>query len=156
MLAIKLLGGCLLAVTGYEAGRRRVAVHANRLNILQELERMLLRIGDEIQYRGSTLEEIRDLLIMLGNFKSLQLEQCTELQNLQLPQELTPTQQRVMEQAFRTLGQRTSQESVVQLEYYRQLCVEFSAQEKLQLNSAKQLYRQLGICAGLVLTLLLL
>lgn len=156
MLICKMLGGCLLAVTGYEIGRQRVYVHQLRLNILQELERMLLLIRDEIYYRATTLEEIRQVLIGIGDFKVLQLENCAELQNLQLPQELTPAQRVGMEQAFRTLGQRTSQESAEQLDYYRSLCLEFIAQEKLQLCSAKQLYRQLGICAGLVLALLLL
>ncbi len=156
MLSMKLIGGCLLIITGYGVGFRRVRLQEMRLETLNQLERMLARIRDEIQYRGIPLEEIRQLLLTLGGFEALHLDEYPALKDLKLPLVLAKNQRDVLEQVFQTLGQRTSQESTVQLDYYRQLCLEFAEEERKQLVSAKHLYRQIGVCAGLAVALLLL
>lgn len=156
MLTLRTAGVVLLAVFGYGLGAWLLHWQLCRVRCLQQLEQLLGRIQDEIEYRALPLDEILYVLQQEDGFDCLDLKSCNTLHQLSLPPELLLNQRQLIQQALATLGQRTSQESCRQLEYYQKQCARFVSQERERLSSAQRLYRQLGVCGGLLAALVLL
>ena len=153
---IRLMGGILLALAGYGTGLQKFNMQKKRVQALCQLEWLFERIKNEIQYRELPLEEILAVLQMESNRMDLLcLNECHDLTQMKPPGNLRPVQYQQLKQAFESLGQRTSKESVVQLEYDQTLCRTFAHREKEALMASEKLDRQLGFCVGVLLALFL-
>ena len=153
---MQLAGCCLLAGAGYGAGALRLREVSRRTRTLHQLERLCVRVREEIAYRSLPLEEILQLLRGEPGFELLELAQCDNLQGLVLPGTLARSQRDALENALSALGRRTGPESCQLLEYCCRLCRGFAQEEQEALHTARHLYRQLGFCAGLLAGVLLL
>lgn len=156
MLTVRIIGAALLSVSGYGFGMYLLNQQIRRVKVLCQMERLLGRIQDEIEYRALPLDEILYLLRQETGFELLRLDRCQDLRQLVLPDVLSASQRQLLEEAMITLGQRTSQESSRQLEYYQRQCAGLIDQEREKLCNAQRLYRQLGVCGGLLAALVLL
>lgn len=156
MLTVRIIGAALLAASGYGAGMYLLNQQIRRVKVLSQMERLLGRIQDEIEYRALPLDEILYVLRQETGFELLRLDRCQDLRQLIMPDVLSSSQRQMLEQAMITLGQRTSQESSRQMEYYQRQCTVLINQEHEKLCNAQRLYRQLGVCGGLLAALVLL
>ena len=83
--AVRLLGAALVAFSGWAAGWWLTEKKRRRLAALEQLERLIALVQDEIVYRAAPLSEILALLKARRDMPGLCLEECGQLEAFSCP-----------------------------------------------------------------------
>ena len=152
---IKLIGAVLVGAAGFLFGAEQAAVLRRRTTFWSELACMLTQIQDAVHYRAPTtsclLEELQ-----AGNYPHLMLSECSSLEAYQFPAYISSGDATPFRPLFEQIGQVSVQELCGQMPYYIELARQNSARQEKEYRAAARLYPQAGVCAGLMVALLLL
>ena len=136
--AVLLFGAALVAFSGWAAGWWLTEKKRRRLAALEQLERLIALVQDEIVYRAATLSEILALLKARRDMPGLCLEECGQLEGF-----------------FTRLGSAAGQEEARHCAYYLKRCALLREGARQEYEQAKQLYTKAGLCCGVLAALML-
>lgn len=153
--AVRLLGAGLVVFAGWAAGRWLAEDKRRRLAALEQLERLIALVQDEILYRASPLDEILALLKQRQDLPDLGLDSCPALRELSRPPALDRPAWDRLEGFFSRLGSAAGQEEARHCAYYLKQCAALRQQARQEYEQAKQLYAKAGLCCGALAALTL-
>lgn len=152
---IRLLGAGLVVFAGWAAGRWLTERKHRRLAALEQLERLIALVQDEILYRAAPLGEILSTLQQRRDLPELFLADCAQLQDLACPPALDRPDWDQLQGFFARLGSAAGQEEARHCAYYLKRCAGLRGQAQKEYEQAKQLYTKAGLCCGALVALLL-
>lgn len=152
---LRLLGAALVVFAGWSAGWYLAEKKRRRLAVLEQLERLIALVQDEIVYRAAPLSDILILLKERRDMPGLCLEACGQLQRLACPPDLDRTAWHQLEGFFSRLGSAAGQEEARHCAYYLRRCTGLRDEARREYEQAKQLYAKAGLCCGALAALLL-
>lgn len=152
---IRLLGAGLVVFAGWAAGWWLTEKKRRRLAALEQLERLIAVVQDEIVYRAAPLNEILALLQTRQDMPFLRLQECAQLQKFACPPDLDRPAWNRIEGFFTRLGSAAGQEEARHCAYYLKQCAGLREQALREYEQAKQLYTKAGLCCGALTALLL-
>lgn len=153
--AVRLLGAVLVAFAGWSAGWQLTEKKRRRMAVLEQLERLIALVQDEIVYRAAPLREILILLKDRRDMPDLGLDVCTQLQKLSRPPDLDKSTWAQLESFFSRLGSAAGQEEARHCVYYLKRCTQLRSSAQQEYEHAKQLYTKVGLCVGVLMALML-
>lgn len=155
-VAFKLIGSVLIVCVGTVVGWQKSATARQRATVLQQMERLIARIEDEITYRATPLPEILARVKAETAFAALNLDECNNLRSYQPPNAMAKEHWKLLQPFFEHLGQTTVHESQNRSHYYQALCEEWLITAAEEACTAKKLYTKMGLCCGAFVALMLL
>lgn len=153
--AVRLLGAALVTFTGWAAGWQWAEKKRRKAAALEQLERLIALVQDEIVYRAAPLGEILALLKNRRDMPGLGLDKCPQLQRIPRPPDLDRPAWAQLEGFFTRLGSAAGQEEARHCAYYLKRCARLREAAQREYEQAKQLYTKAGLCCGALLALLL-
>lgn len=154
-VAIRFLGGALVTFAGWAAGWQLTEKKRRRMAVLEQLERLIALVQDEIVYRAAPLSEILILLKSRQDMPDLGLDACTQLKKLSRPTDLDKSAWAQLEGFFSRLGSAAGQEEAHHCAYYLKRCTQLRSSARQEYEQAKQLYTKAGLCVGVLTALTL-
>lgn len=152
---LRLFGAALVVFTGWAAGWHLAEKKRRRLAVLEQLERLIALVQDEIVYRAAPLSDILVLLKERRDMPGLCLADCGQLQRLACPPDLDRPAWNQMEGFFTRLGSAAGQEEARHCAYYLRRCAGLRDEARREYEQAKRLYAKAGLCCGALAALLL-
>ena len=153
--AVRLLGAALVVFSGWAAGWWLAEKKRRRLAALEQLERLISLVQDEIVYRAAPLSEILALLKARRDMPGLCLEMCGHLEAFSCPPGLDRPAWDQLEGFFTRLGSAAGQEEARHCAYYLKRCAHLREGARQEYEQAKQLYVKAGLCCGALAALML-
>lgn len=153
--AVRLLGAALVVFSGWAAGWWLAEKKRRRLAALEQLERLISLVQDEIVYRAAPLSEILALLKARRDMPGLCLEECSQLEAFSCPPDLDRPAWHQLEGFFTRLGCTSGQEEAKHCAYFLKRCAGLREAAKKEYEQAKQLYAKAGLCCGVLAALVL-
>lgn len=153
--AVRLLGAVLVVFSGWAAGWQLTEKKKRRLAALEQLERLIALVQDEIVYRATPLSEILSLLRQRQDMPGLCLDRHPSLQEFACPPDLDRPAWHQLEGFFTRLGCTSGQEEARHCAYFLKHCAGLREAAKKEYEQAKQLYAKAGLCCGVLAALVL-
>lgn len=154
-LLLRLLGGCLVLLAGYGAGYGVLLHHRARWGQLHTFGRLLGYWRGLLQYQALTGPELLCRARNYPEFAGLGLAGCTGLAGLPLPAALPPPQQAELRDGLCQMALQPRLEACATLERLAALCEEGARQARREADAARTLWPRLGLCAGVLIVILL-
>lgn len=152
---VRLLGAALVVFAGWAVGWQMTEKKRRRLAALEQLERLITLVQDEIVYRAAPLSEILLFLKTRRDMPALCLEECGQLQAFSRPPDLDRPDWAQLEGFFTRLGSAAGQEEARHCAYYLKRCAHLRDGARQEYEQAKQLYTKAGLCCGVLAALML-
>ena len=150
------LGAALLVLTGWGAGMAAAQRQQERWLQIHTFVRLLTRLRTEIAYRALPAGELLRELEQDGSFFGLGFMGRASLEELPVPDALTPSLQAEIRTGLAALSVLPREEVCRSLDRLAALCEESAAECLAKANACKTLYPRLGACLGATAAVLLL
>jgi stage III sporulation protein AB len=158
---MRVCGALLVMFCGWYGGvLHQRGIRARRME-LEQTERLLQRVRQEIAYRHYALDQLYRVLAAEGGlacFMSLGVGEGSEasFQALQPPRSFFDEEKACFMECMAGLGRTEAQQECERLDYFLQRFARFRMQAEEAEQKAAALDRKLGFAAGAILALLLL
>lgn len=152
---LRMTGVFLLLLAGYGAGYGVMLRHRARWRQLHTFAELLTYLQGVLCYQALTGTELLRRAQTYRLFDSLGLENCAGLSDLPLPAALALPQQEEFRDGLYQMEMQPREKACATLERLASLCEEAAENERRNTDAARVLWPRLGLCAGVLLVILL-